>query len=104
MFFTFCDRQITNPFKKAKSSSSENVVSCGRRVVVVICWKLSSKSLKDAVVEKAGCRDSSNRMGSSVVVVVVVVVLVVVVVGFLVGAFVWMGRWVVVVGPCKSRC
>lgn len=70
------------------SSTSENVVNFGRRVVDVTFWKLSSRSLKDDVVENccfcvikstAGVED-----GRGVVVVVVVGVVVV----FMVVAFV----------------
>lgn len=35
---------LTSPFKNAISSTSENVVNCGRLVVVGIAWKLFNRS------------------------------------------------------------
>lgn len=44
-------RKHTNPAKKTTSSASENVVSCGFAVVVVVIFgKLANKSFKSGVV------------------------------------------------------
>lgn len=82
---------LTNPSKKAKSSTSENVESAGRRVVVVTFWKLSNKSLNRDVVGTVVAIDVASV--DVVVVGVVVFIVVVVLTGFF-----------VVSGPANNFC